>query len=501
MKDPVLILYDTLTQREKPFNPKNPHRICFYVCGPTVYDDPHLGHARSAVVFDLLFRLLRRIYKGDAVVYIRNYTDVDDKIIARAQEENLPVEAITTRYIAAYDRAVAQLNCLPPTHTPRVTEFIPEIIRFIEGLVRRGVAYVVEGAVFYHVNRFPNYGKLSHHSLEELSEGHRIEVDPRKRHPLDFALWKEAKPGEPFWESPWGPGRPGWHIECSVMASHFSQGTLDLHGGGQDLIFPHHENEIAQYEALYEGEFCRHWMHNGFIRFRSQKMSKSLKNFVTVEEILRVWPRSVLRYFLLQAHYRSPLDFSPEALVEAAKALFRLYELFEPLWLERNHLSPQSLPLQELSDLLETARYQFLEGLFTDLNTPRALARVFSALRLINRHKNLRFYGIPPGADGDRYLEVLTQLYTEFKELLGILAEPYPRFLKGWNARGLSYIGYELTEVEMLLKEREELRKVGNYTEADQIRQRLLTAGIEIEDLPQTVRYRLQPEVLLKFMP
>jgi len=493
----TLILYDTLTQREKPFVPQDPRRIRFYVCGPTVYDDPHLGHARSSVVFDLLFRLLRYLYGDTSVVYIRNYTDVDDKIIARAQEEGTTLEEIARRYIESYDRAVAELKCLPPTHRPRVTEFIPEIIRFIEGLIEKGFAYEVEGAVFFDVSRFKEYGKLSHHSPEELLVGHRIEVDPRKRNPLDFALWKDSRPEEPGWESPWGRGRPGWHIECSVMASHYAEGTLDLHGGGLDLIFPHHENEIAQYEALYGKEFSRHWMHNGFIRIRSQKMSKSLKNYVTVEELLKVWPPEVIRYFLLSAHYRSPLDFTPEGLVEASRSLFRLYEFFEPIWVSPAEGARRDLPFEDLIQRVERAREGFLHALLYDLNTPQALAQLFSLAREVNRYRELRFFGIIRQGNGALFYEAMRALYRDVETLLGIMPRPYEAFLQEWNLRGLELIKKDPGEIAQLLEERSEYRRKGNYEEADRIRAQLLKLGIEVEDLPSSVRYRLKPEARL----
>jgi cysteinyl-tRNA synthetase len=406
------------------------------------------------------------------------------------------MEEIARRYIESYERAVSELMCLPPTYQPRVTEFIPEIIRFIEGLIEKGVAYEVEGAVFFDVNRFPEYGKLSHHSPEELLYGHRIEVDPRKKNPLDFALWKDSRPGEPGWESPWGRGRPGWHIECSVMASHYAEGTLDLHGGGLDLIFPHHENEIAQYEALYGREFARHWMHNGFIRIRSQKMSKSLKNYVTVAELLAIWPREVIRYFLLSAHYRSPLDFTPEALVESAKSLFRLYEFFEPLWIPASERSSH-LPFEDLTRRVLTAREGLIHALLHDLNTPQALAQIFSQVREVNRFKELRFFGIPRDRGGSSFRDALASLYNNLQELLGLLPRPYPDFLKEWNVSGLDLLKRDPQEIATLLKEREEFRRKGNFEEADRIRSQLFKLGIEVEDHPSSVRYRLKPEARL----
>jgi cysteinyl-tRNA synthetase len=337
-------IYNTQSRQKEPFEALTPEQVRMYVCGITAYDLSHIGHARSALVFDVIRRYLE--FKGYRMLFVRNFTDVDDKIIKRAEEEGVSAGELSERYIAEYQKDMGRLGILPATVEPKATEYIPQMIALIERLVARGFAYVVDGDVYFEVRRFPPYGRLSGKNLDELLAGARVEVDERKRDPHDFALWKSTKPGEPSWESPWGPGRPGWHIECSAMSMEHLGESFDIHGGGEDLIFPHHDCEIAQphhdceiaqSEAATDKPFVRYWIHNGFVQINQEKMSKSLGNFFTVREIYEKSPygapvtAEALRYFLLSTHYRNPLDFSDEALWEAKRALDRFYDLFQRL--------------------------------------------------------------------------------------------------------------------------------------------------------------------------
>ena len=331
----MLKIYNTLTGRKEPFEPLKAGVVKMYVCGVTVYDECHLGHARSALVFETIRRYLA--HSGLAVTFVKNFTDVDDKIINRANELKIPWQDVTARYIDAYYRDMGRLGIQPATVEPKATEHMAEIVALVQALIHKGVAYQVNGDVYFQVERYPGYGRLSKRKLDDMQAGARVEVDPRKHHPMDFALWKSAKPGEPAWDSPWGKGRPGWHIECSAMAMKHLGETFDIHGGGADLIFPHHENEIAQSCAASGKEFARYWLHNGFVQINQEKMSKSLGNFFTIREIFEKseWPQNItgeiLRYFLLTTHYRSPLDFSDQGLREAKYALDGLYDLFNRL--------------------------------------------------------------------------------------------------------------------------------------------------------------------------
>ena len=321
----ALRIFNSLSRKKEDFSPLRAGEARIYVCGVTVYDLSHIGHARSAIVFDVVNRYLR--FKGLRVTFVKNFTDVDDKIIKRANDEGLPATGVSERYIAEYRADMASIGVLPPDVEPKATEHIPEMVALVERLIVNGVAYVVDGDVYFEVRRFPAYGALSGKNIEDLEAGARVDVDERKRDPLDFALWKAAKPGEPAWPSPWGPGRPGWHIECSAMAMRYLGESFDLHGGGEDLIFPHHENEIAQSEAATALPFVRCWLHNGFVNLGSEKMSKSLGNTLTIRDMVRRHDPEAIRLYLLGTHYRHPLEFSDERIAEAARALGRLSAL------------------------------------------------------------------------------------------------------------------------------------------------------------------------------
>jgi cysteinyl-tRNA synthetase len=372
----MLRVYNTLTGSKEPFEPLVPGKVRMYVCGVTVYDYCHIGHARSALVFDVLRRYLE--YSGFVVEFAKNFTDVDDKIIKRANEQGVSCEHVTTTYINAYYEDMDKLGVRRATLEPRATEHIADIVRLVDTLLAKGMAYRVDGDVYFQVDRYPVYGRLSKRNVDDLQAGARVDVDERKRHPMDFALWKGSKPGEPSWDSPWGPGRPGWHIECSAMAMRHLGETFDIHGGGMDLIFPHHENEIAQSCGATGKEFARYWVHNGFVQINQEKMSKSLGNFFTIREIFQKseWSDTVtgemLRYFLLSTHYRSPLDFSDQSLKEAKNALNGFYDLFERLNESAPAHGAADQPMQESMDA--DARAAFVAAMDDDLNTPNALA-------------------------------------------------------------------------------------------------------------------------------
>ncbi|HXH86465.1 MAG TPA: cysteine--tRNA ligase, partial [Nitrospira sp.] len=377
----MLTLFNTLTGKQEPFESLEPKRVRMYVCGVTVYDYCHIGHARSALVFDVLRRYLE--YSGYQVDFVKNFTDVDDKIIKRANEQGVSCEAITTKYIEAYYEDMDKLGIRPASKEPKATESMADIIALIAKLMKKGLAYQVDGNVYFQVEKYPAYGRLSKRKLEDLQAGARVEVDERKRSPMDFALWKHSKPDEPSWPSPWGPGRPGWHIECSAMSIKHLGETFDIHGGGMDLIFPHHENEVAQSCGATGQEFARYWVHNGFVQVNQEKMSKSLGNFFTIREIFEKseWSEAVtgeiLRYFLLSTQYRSPLDFSDQSLKEAKNALNGFYDLFNRLGEAGQGIEVGEVQLHGRID--ETKR-RFETTMENDLNTPVALA-AFQTLR------------------------------------------------------------------------------------------------------------------------
>ena len=455
----ALELYNTLSRRKEPFVPGDPARVTMYLCGPTVYNFPHIGNARPAVIFDVLARLLRARYR---LVYARNITDVDDKINAAASKDGVPIGDIAARFMTAYNEDMVALGVLPPDIEPRATAHIADMIHMIEELVRRGHAYAAEGHVLFRVGSFERYGSLSRRGKRERLAGARVEVAPYKEAPGDFVLWKPSGPDLPGWDSPWGRGRPGWHIECSAMAEHHLGETIDIHGGGNDLIFPHHENEIAQSTCAHGGAvFARYWLHNGFLNVDSTKMSKSLGNMLLVRDVLAHTPGEVVRLALLSAHYRQPLDWSDDALLDARKKLDRLYAVLRDVsgW-QSQWRSAEPDP-------------GFIAALEDDLNTPRALAALFDAARDINRSEDPAerarlAAGLRAGA-----------------ELLGLLgAEPEAWFTSD-TAAALS------TEaVEKLLSDRRAARARKDFKAADSIRDELLAAGILIEDSADGTRWR-----------
>ncbi|MEW6660033.1 MAG: cysteine--tRNA ligase [Thermodesulfobacteriota bacterium] len=488
-------LYNTLNRRKETFQPLHPGKVGLYACGVTVYDDCHLGHARSTVVFEVLVRFLR--HRGLDVTWVRNFTDIDDKIIRRAQETGKNWLEVAERYIASFQEDMAALGIPPAQIEPRATRHIPEIIDLIRVLQDKGFAYQGREDVYFRVRHFTGYGKLSGQSLDDMLVGARIEVDPHKEDPLDFVLWKGSKPGEPAWKSPWGPGRPGWHIECSAMAMRYLGETLDLHGGGQDLVFPHHENELAQSEAATGQPFSRFWLHHGLLTINQEKMSKSLGNFFTVKEVLARFPAEVVRFFLINAHYRSPLDFSDGALAEAETALLRLYTCLARLEDVLRRYPEVTLP-GELDyypatlTLEECARLGSLQGRFEsamadDLNTAQALGFFFEAVRLLNRL--LEEQSSEPG-----YLTILFGLYRglrKFGPILNLLQADPAEMVKSLRQKPLD-LQISPEEIEQLIAARTQARKDKDYAKADSIRKELLDKGILLEDTPQGTIWRVK---------
>ena len=475
----MLSLYNTLTGKKEPFHSLQPKHVRMYVCGVTVYDYCHIGHARSALVFDVIRRYLE--FSGYQVEFVKNFTDVDDKIIKRANERGVSCETITAEFIEAYYQDMGKLGVRRATNEPKATEHMAEIIELVGTLIQKGLAYSVAGDVYFQVEKYRDYGRLSKRKLEDLQAGARVDVDERKRHPMDFALWKGSKPGEPSWESPWGPGRPGWHIECSAMAMRHLGETFDIHGGGMDLIFPHHENEIAQSCGATGKEFARYWIHNGFVQINQEKMSKSLGNFFTIREIFEKseWPEDItgemLRYFLLATQYRGPLDFSDHALKEAKQALDGFYDLFQRLHEAGDRATGES----ELAPVIDRAQEAFRQAMDDDVNTPMAMAALQKLRSDVNKflEQGLSTEGRKLAGAAFRSLGAVLGLFQletwQFK-----LAAGTPSDREGSQALLPDH------EIENKLVERNEARKQKDFKKADEIRQFLASRGIVIEDKP-----------------
>ncbi len=481
-----LKIYNTLTRKKEPFVPVNPGKIGMYVCGVTVYDMCHIGHARSVVLFDVIYRYL--VKTGLDVNYIRNFTDIDDKIINRANQLGEDWKQLAERYVIEFHVDMDALGVKRPNIEPKATDHIQDIISLIAALIDTGHAYEADGDVMFSVTSFSTYGKLSGKKTEDLVSGARVEVDEKKKDPLDFALWKAAKIGEPFWNSPWGPGRPGWHIECSAMSMRYLGSTFDIHGGGADLTFPHHENEIAQSEAATGEPFAKYWIHNGFVNIRSEKMSKSLGNVLNIRDILKETHPETLRLFLLSSHYRSPLDFSDTSIKEASVGLERLYAALSSLEeLERSGGEISSLP-EELSNL----EMRFREAMDDDFNTPKGLAIMFEASRAINRIHSESGGNKEKIPSPDLLEKARKELLGWAQDVFGILNETSQDFLERARKSGAIELGISEDEIRELLDQRAEARKARNFKLADEIRDKLLSWGILIEDGPKGSIWRVK---------
>ena len=492
----ALRIYNTLTGEKELFIPLVPGKAGMYVCGVTVYDFCHIGHARAGVVFDIIYRYLK--YAGYDVTYVRNYTDIDDKIINRANQEGTDYRTIADRYIEAFDEDMARLGLAKPTVEPKATDHIGGIIDIIEALIAKGHAYVSEGDVYYAVETFSDYLKLSGRNLEDMQAGARVEVGDKKRHPMDFALWKGSKPGEPWWQSPWGNGRPGWHIECSAMSMEFLGKTFDIHGGGKDLVFPHHENEIAQSEGANGCQFVRYWLHNGFVNINAEKMSKSLGNFFTIREVLKKYDPETLRFFFLSAHYRSPIDFSDQNLDEAQSGLERIYSCLAALdeILKGDSHSAEIVVIENLTQLglelqgkVDQFMPRFVDAMDDDFNAAQALGVLFEMIRATNRFLAETKEITPLSL---ALIAHVRHLFVEAGAVLGLFTTPPAVWLNAIKSTKAGQIDITPEEIECLIVERSNARSARDFKRGDEIRDLLLEKGVQLLDSAQGTTWNLK---------
>ena len=465
-----LKIFNTLTNAKELFTPIEPGSVRMYVCGVTVYDSAHIGHARSFFTFDIIYRYLK--FSGYDVAYVRNFTDVDDKIINKANDERVSCDTITGRYIEEFAQDGESLGWLRPAREPRATEHIAEIIAIIEKLEAKALAYRVDGDMYYAVSGFADYGKLSRKKIDELEAGARVEVDERKRSPLDFALWKSSNPGEPTWDSPWGPGRPGWHIECSAMSTKYLGQPFDIHGGGRDLIFPHHENEIAQSEGAFGQALARYWIHAGFLNINQEKMSKSLGNFFTIRDILGEFDAVALRHFFLGSHYRNPLDFSKDGLAEASKAADRIFDTIERL----GKSVKASAPATADGALMDSFRQEMDD----DFNTPRALALIFDEVRALNKLVD------------EKQAKGIAARYAALRSMCNVLGLLQEGYFERKKQRWLKNSSLSEGEILAAIGQRNAARKAKYFPEADRIRDELNRHGVAIEDTPEGTIWKVR---------
>jgi cysteinyl-tRNA synthetase len=456
----TLRVFNTLTRQKEDFQTLTPGQVKMYVCGPTVYDKAHIGHAMSALVFDIIRRYLA--YRGYEVEHVMNYTDVDDKIIRRANQLGMEPVKLAEMYINEFGQHLKDLNVMPATMYPRATQEIPQIVKMIRELGENGYAYEINGDVYFRVKRDEDYGKLSGRKLEDMQSGSRIEVDERKENPLDFALWKSAKPGEPAWDSPWGPGRPGWHIECSAMNLHHLGEQIDIHGGGNDLVFPHHENEIAQSESITGKQFARYWIHNGMLQLAGEKMSKSLGNLITIEKFLEEHEADVLRMMIINSSYRNPLTYSEDVLMQAEKGLERLRTALRPIG--TGEVKENPVAEEKLSRQIQDTKRGFIEAMDDDFNSAGALGYMFDLVRVLNQSRDT---GV--GA------ESIQQAQDLLRELMGVFGLGIERQAQGKSAQATPFI-------DLLIEIRRELRNQKLWALSDIVRNRLSELGVVLED-------------------
>ncbi|MBN1932721.1 MAG: cysteine--tRNA ligase [Desulfobacterales bacterium] len=476
-------IYNTLSKKKEIFEPKDPGKVSMYVCGPTVYDSCHIGHARSVIVFDVIARYFKA--KGYALTYVRNFTDVDDKIINRANELGLDIKEIAEKYIQEFYEDMDAINVERATIEPRATEHIDAIIRVIEKLIEKKIAYSIDGDVYFAVEKFKNYGKLSGRRLEDMEAGARVDIDKRKHNFFDFALWKSAKPGEPAWDSPWGQGRPGWHIECSAMSTQYLGESFDIHGGGKDLIFPHHENEIAQSEAAFEKPFAKYWIHNGFVNINQEKMSKSLGNFMMIKDVLKLYHPEAVRLFLLSNHYRSPIDFTDKALSEAGAGLDKIYALLERI--EKTFGPTSDNDFEQAGN--EKYWKKFCAAMDNDFNTALGIGNLFDAVRNANRLLD-KHEGDLSSQTAEAIRSERTQII-KMGKILGILLESPLEYFDKKKSQSIEKQSIDSAEIEKMVHEREEARKSKQWAKADQIRKQLADMNILLEDRPEGTVWKI----------
>jgi len=475
----TIYLYNTLSRKKEIFETVEPNKVKMYVCGPTVYDASHIGHARSVVVFDVLARYLRA--RGFDVIYVRNFTDVDDKIITKANQTGMSCREVAEKYIQEFYVDMDALKVERATFEPRATEYIDEIIRIVQMLIEKGHAYPLDGDVYFAVESFSGYGKLSGRKLDDMEAGARVDVDIRKRNPFDFALWKAAKPGEPAWDSPWGKGRPGWHIECSAMSSALLGETIDIHGGGMDLTFPHHENEVAQSEAAFGKMFVKYWVHNGFVNINQEKMSKSLGNFLLIKDVLKSYHPEVIRLFLLSSHYRSPIDFNEKIMDDSSTALDKVYALLARLEarLEKNPVLSRS------GDLWE----RFCEAMDDDLNTAKGIGLVFESVRTLNH-----LLDVSDEAFSSNLQQTLLTAWSDLQKIsrtLGVFRETPEQYAADRKTLGLQKTAVDPAWIEKMIADRTAARKAREWQKADDIRKQLEAVNVIIEDRPEGTLWRM----------
>jgi len=482
-------IFNTKSGRKEPLTTLKEGHVRLYVCGITAYDYCHIGHARSALVFDLIVRYLR--HRGYKVTFIRNFTDIDDKIIMRAQEQNTSCEELSSRFIRMFHEDMESLGTLPPTIEPKATEHVGEIIEMIRELVDKGLAYQVDNDVYYRVSRFAGYGALSGRSLDEMQAGARVSVNENKEHPMDFALWKGSKPGEPTWDSPWGPGRPGWHIECSAMSRKYLGDAFDIHGGGKDLVFPHHENELAQSQGVSGKEMVTYWVHHGFVTIKDEKMSKSLGNFLTIRDVLRACPAEALRLFIFSSHYRNPLDYSEAAMQDAAAGLRRLHScLAEIAILPARGGNSGAVVRKDEHEKITGLETRFTEAMDNDFNSAQALGHLFDAIKVLNRvRQNLPAQAATSDLD---FLRAGAATIRHLANVLGLLREDSLTHMQQTREKNLAALAVSPEEIEQLIAERATARAEKNWAGADAVRDRLLELGIELKDGPSGTTWQVK---------
>ncbi|NOX25804.1 MAG: cysteine--tRNA ligase [Deltaproteobacteria bacterium] len=474
-----LQIYDTKIGKKIPFTPLRDNHVRIYACGITAYDFCHLGHARSALVFDMIVSYLR--HSGYKVTFVRNFTDIDDKIINRAQKQNTTCAELSQRFIDEFYIDMKALKITPPDYEPRATEHIPEIIDIIEKLMTKGIAYQADGDVYFEVEKFPQYGSLSGRNLDDLKAGARISINKIKKNPMDFALWKASKPGEPKWDSPWGEGRPGWHIECSAMSRKYLGDSFDIHGGGEDLVFPHHENELAQSEGASGKPFANHWIHHAFVTIRDEKMSKSLHNFLTIREVLKRHQPEALRMMVFATHYRHPLDFSESGLRDAQTSVNRLYNCMAACAaLTDGTESSKAVATRAEIDKLRSLPDRFQEAMDNDFNTAQGLGCLFDAVKSINRISQA--LPAPPAQADINLLRRGGADVTKLAQIMGLLSQEPQAYLAGYQEKHLTAVGMDKAELNKLLEERIAARQNKEWGRADEIRDLLLAKNIELKD-------------------